>query len=353
MLTSGVFGYLADYLLWWLLLISLFVHTWCFFRFFPRKKYRGPRLVLGNALIFMCMLGVVAIAAESYLRFVYIDTDSFGMSLPARRWFAVYTKLNSQGCRDIEWTIEKPEQTRRIAFVGDSFTYGWGIERVEERFTELLAARFVAEWAGPVQVMNVAKPGWGTSGQRPAIQDLIVSYGVDEVVLCYVPNDIERLLPISRDFNPIHPPEPTFFDPDSSCLLDYLYRTLWIPRVATVSGYHDWLAEGFAREDIWRQHQGQLGDVIGYCRDREVTFRVVLLPFIRTSGTKFEPQTLHSHLQRFFEANGVDVLDLLPTIKDLDPAGLMVNGHDAHPNEWAHQLYAEAIWKAFYASPEG
>ena len=102
MLTSGVFGYLADYLLWWLLLISLFVHTWCFFRFFPRKKYRGPRLVLGNALIFMCMLGVVAIAAESYLRFVYIDTDSFGMSLPARRWFAVYTKLNSQGCRDIE-----------------------------------------------------------------------------------------------------------------------------------------------------------------------------------------------------------------------------------------------------------
>ena len=35
MLTSGVFGYLFDYLLWWILLASLLVHTWCFLRFFP------------------------------------------------------------------------------------------------------------------------------------------------------------------------------------------------------------------------------------------------------------------------------------------------------------------------------
>ena len=38
MLTSGAFGYLADYVLWWMLYLSLLVHTWCFFRLFPRDK---------------------------------------------------------------------------------------------------------------------------------------------------------------------------------------------------------------------------------------------------------------------------------------------------------------------------
>ena len=40
MLTSGAYGYLSDYLLFWLLLVSLLVHTWCFFQMFPRQKYK-------------------------------------------------------------------------------------------------------------------------------------------------------------------------------------------------------------------------------------------------------------------------------------------------------------------------
>ena len=88
------------------------------------------------------MLGVIAMAAETYLRFVAVYTDSFGVSLPARRWFALYTNLNSLGCRDKEWSVARSSGVRRIAFVGDSFTYGWGIERVEDRFVDLIQAEF-------------------------------------------------------------------------------------------------------------------------------------------------------------------------------------------------------------------
>lgn len=363
MLTSGVFGYLTDYLLWCVLFVSVVLHTWCFFRFFPRQRLVKSGLVIGNGLIFMCMLGFAALVGETYFRFVCVETDSFGVSLPAQRWFALHVRLNSLGCRDGEWSAASGDSagatTRRIAFVGDSFTYGWGIERVEDRFPDLIEARLHTVQTGRtgnekvaqrVEVMNVAKPGWGTGDQLQPVTDVIDVYGVDEVVLCYVPNDIEKLLPRSDDFDPIRPPEPKLINPSTSCLFDYLYHHIVVPRLATVRHYHDWLAGGFADPDIWRAHQEQLFAIATLCRDRGVAFRVALLPYIQTGGSVFDSASLHATLRAFFERNGVPVVDLLPLIASHDPADLMVNAHDAHPNEKANQIFAEAIWEAFYAA---
>lgn len=352
MLSGGAFGYLADYLLWWLLFASLVVHTWCFFRFFPREQFAKAGLIVGNLLVFACMLGVVALAGETYFRFVAVETDAFGMSLPARRWFAIYTRLNSLGCRDHEWTPEPPDSgrspVRRIAFVGDSFTYGWGIEREPDRFTERIQAMFDRVTPGTVEVLNVAKPGWDTGAELQPVKDMIDVYGVDEVVLCYVPNDIEKLLPRSPDFDPIRPPQPKWFNPTSSCLVDYLYYRVWAPRAQTVAKYHDWLAAGFTDPEIWRRHRQQLAEIIQACRQRNVEVRAVLLPFLRISGEQFRPRRIHGRLVEFFKSQGVEVVDLLPTIASYDPDDLVVNGHDAHPNALAHKLFADAIWRAFY-----
>ena len=81
---------------------------------------------------------------------------------------------------------------------------------------------------------------------------LVTRFEVDEIVLCYVPNDIEKRLPRSDAFDPIRPPESRFIDPDRSCLLDHLFRRIWVPRAASVRDYHDWLADGLDDPDIWR-----------------------------------------------------------------------------------------------------
>lgn len=349
---GGLFGYLSDYLLWWGLLLSIVVHTWCFFKFFPRTRHRRSALVVGNGLIFLCLIGLAGIIGETYYRYVCMETDSFGVSLPARRWFAFHTSVNSLGCRDDEWTIEKPEGTRRIAFIGDSFTYGWGIESVADRFPNLLHARFAETSPRSVEVLNVAKPGWGTGDQLIPIEDMVTRYGVDEIVLCYVPNDIEKLIPRSPDFDPIRPPEPTLIDPDRSALLDALYRRVVLPRISTVHGYHDWLAEGYANETVWHEQQRQLHRIASVCRSHGVTLRVVLLPFIRTSGAGYRPKELHDTLRDYFEANQIPVVDLLDSIDGYDPTDLVVSPFDAHPNQQAHRLFADSIWKSFYSGTE-
>lgn len=349
MLTSGVYGYLSDYVLFWLMLLSLLLHTWCFFKFFPRERLRKTGLVLGNMLVLSCMLGVVAMAMESYIRFTLIETDSFGVSLPARRWFAVHTSLNSLGCRDREWTMEKPPDVWRIAFVGDSFTYGWGITRVEDRFPDLVQRKFDERMPGAVQVLNVAKSGWNTGDQRRPIEDMIEHFGVNEIVLCYVPNDIEGLIATTADFNPTRPPDATLFNLDSSCLADYVYRRIILPRRPTVRGLHDWLANGYTDEDIWRRHTAQLLGIRDHCQSRDVKLRVVLLPFIKSGRVDASAPAPLDLVSRLLRDHEVDHVDLRPSIAGIPPAELVVNAADAHPNEQAHRLFADAIWQTFAA----
>jgi lysophospholipase L1-like esterase len=347
MLTSGAFGYLADYLLWWTVFLSLLVHAWCFFRFFPRAKHRRAGLVLGNLLIFLCLLGTAGIIGETYFRFLAVHTDPFGVSLPARRWFALYTDLNSLGCRAKEWSKDKPAGVRRIAFVGDSFTYGWGVENPEHRFTDLLQQRFDSRALGTVEVMNVALPGWSTLDQLRRLPDFISQYDVDEVVLCYVANDIEELIPTSSDFNPTRPPEPTFFNPDSSPLVDYLYRRIVVPRRPTVRGYVDWLADAYKDPKISGQQGKNLHELANICREAGVQFRIVLLPYIQAQSDPRHAR-LHSGTSTFLALNDMQALDLAPTLAGHDPRDLVVSALDAHPNAKAHALFAEAIWRAYY-----
>lgn len=346
MWASGVFGYLLDYIFWWVLFLSIVAHTWCFFRFFPRKQYPRTALILGNALVFAVILGTVAIVAESYLRFYSVRTDAFGVSLPARRWFFLYTDLNSLGYRDREWEHPKPAGVRRIAFLGDSFTYGWGIKNPADRFGDQVAARLAAG----VEGLNVAKPGWGTRDMVKPVIEVIERFGVDEVVYCHVPNDIEPHVPIIAEFDPTRPPEPRLINPDSSPLLDYLYRRVYLPRVPSVQRYFDWLAKGYADPQVWDMQKRSLTELIAACRERGVQLRVVLLPYMATNGEAFSTERVHRQVTDFVRSQGVETLNLAPATAGIPPGKLIVNALDPHPNEEAHRIFAGRIFEAFYAS---
>jgi len=348
MWATGYYGYLTDYLLGWLCVFSVLAHTWCFFRFVPRKGARAAGLILGNSLVALSILSVVAMTMESYLRFLSTSTDTFGATLTCKRWKAVYAPTNSLEHRDREWTTSKPAGVRRIAFVGDSFTYGWGIDDPANRFTDIVQRKFDQRSPGTVEVMNVAWGAWDTRAQSRHLNIILRDYDVDEVVLCYLPNDIEKTLPLPADHDPTKPPKPVLFRTESSFLLDYLFYRVYAPRISRGFDYFDWVADGFASETVWREHQNDLGSIIQQCREKNATFRAVLLPFILTGGTRFDARAVHQRLRNFFELNHVPVADLLPVIEGRNPKNLVVNGHDAHPNELANELFAEAIWKAFY-----
>ncbi len=359
MLAMSPFGYMLDYGTLGLLYASVLANIWCFFKVFPRDRRPRIRLVLGNLLVFVGLLSTAGMAGETYLRFICVRTDGFGMSLPAYRWFLLNTRLNSHGCRDREWVRDLPAHTQRIAFVGDSFTYGWGIDKVADRFTDRVQAMFEQQQATEhVEVLNCAKPGWGTAQQAQPVKTIIDGYGVSQIVLCYVPNDIESVIPKSGAFDPTVPPDSWWVNPSGSCMLDFLYRRFLLPLTPTVYGYHDWLADAFNGGATWQAHQRDLEALVEICRSRGANLRVVLFPFLRVGGERFDQMAILERLQLFLEAHGVEVVNLLPIFSELDARALTVNPSDSHPNERAHAMAAEAIWNAFYrretpAAPRG
>lgn len=71
--------------------------------------------------------------------------------------------------------------------------------------------------------------------------------------------------------------------------------------------------------------------------------QVVIFPFMHLLGPTYEFRDVHQRLDDFWRSLDVPCLDLLPVFEPYPSSKLMVNAHDAHPNELAHALAAEAI----------
>jgi hypothetical protein len=169
---------------------------------------------------------------------------------------------------------------------------------------------------------------------------------LDEIVLCYVPNDIETLLPVDGEVDPREPRKSVYLNVESSFLVNHLYYRLFSPRLPNGLSYADWLVSGYRNPDIWAKQQQRLLGIIDLCRQRNITLRVALFPLIWPTGQGYDAAALHVQLRDFFTAQGISVIDLLPTIEGEAHERLVVNRRDAHPNELANRLFADAIWNA-------
>ena len=170
--------------------------------------------VLQNALLLACSLLFVLALLEIFLRitdaerkkaelakqralrhgneFVFYEYDRYlgwknkplaegSLTMPAS---TTVVKINSQGLRDKEYSYDKPEGIFRILVLGDSFTWGYGVE-LEEIFTEQLEEMF----DGNVEVINAGVTGYGTDQELLYLEREGIMYSPDVVVVALASND--------------------------------------------------------------------------------------------------------------------------------------------------------------------
>jgi lysophospholipase L1-like esterase len=95
-------------------------------------------------------------------------------------------RTNSAGFADKERSLEKPRGTFRIAVIGDSIAFGWGVAP-EDRYSNLLE-RFLNETATSgtrYEVLNFAVPGYNTVMEAALLKDKALRYDPDALVLGY------------------------------------------------------------------------------------------------------------------------------------------------------------------------
>ncbi len=98
--------------------------------------------------------------------------------------FSYRASINSLGFRDPPQALAKREGVRRVLFLGDSMTWGWGVND-GERFCDLLGARLGAG----IEVTDAAVPGYGTDQELWTLAACGDALSPDLVVLVFVLND--------------------------------------------------------------------------------------------------------------------------------------------------------------------
>ncbi len=93
--------------------------------------------------------------------------------------------INSRGLRDREHEVEPSGEVFRVALLGDSVAWGWGVD------DGLGFADLVEEELGPdVEVINLAVPGYSTDQELWMLEREGRSYAPDLVLLCFILNDV-------------------------------------------------------------------------------------------------------------------------------------------------------------------
>jgi hypothetical protein len=199
----------------------------------PPQKATPKRIFIRRVLLFISGLAFGLILAEVGLRlagFTYFNPSTYDSELGfalrpnAEGWWtregSAYIKINSRGLRDYEHQFQKPNNTIRIAVLGDSFAEAFQVS-TENTFWSVMQRELqsaLAPQKKQVEVLNFGVSGFSTARELIMLRQRVWQYEPDVVVLQITPgNDIRdnsRVLAIFTDALPY------FVYKDGSLVLD-------------------------------------------------------------------------------------------------------------------------------------
>ena len=111
-------------------------------------------------------------------------------SVLRRNEFSTNVKISSQGLRDREYSVEKIQGTKRVAVVGDSFVFGFGVEQ-NETFAKLLEEK-LNKVHGNYEVMNFGTSAYSSEQEYLYMKNEIIKFNPDLTILAFSLNDIKE-----------------------------------------------------------------------------------------------------------------------------------------------------------------
>lgn len=128
---------------------------------------------------------------DADLGFSLVPGASLDMKFPEAPGGKYHVRTNALGLREDRALAEKPAGSFRVLVVGDSMTYGVGVER-EAAFPALLESELARSFAPrPVEVVNVGVPCWGQWEETAFLEKRARALAPDLVILQFtVANDV-------------------------------------------------------------------------------------------------------------------------------------------------------------------
>jgi hypothetical protein len=354
-----LFGLTPDYILvmvCWCL--GLFIGLGLLLRLRRGGGTKSFRKKVANVGLSLWLLCVLLTSLELGFAIGYDRTDSFNMSNVSKKWFRKYAEPEQKVLKfgpsdaivyrdDEPFPDEIPDYTTHLCFLGDSFTFGQGINHSADRFSNLVEKKLFDDAPGKYIVTNLGMWGTDLSDAEYILQNLFEKeYRIDTAVYTLCLNDIEWFDP--ERANAFYSGEwrsgSDFFLFRDTYFFNLLYFRIQQARQPQVRSYYDFVREYYDGEP-WQLMQEKILEIRRLCRDNECEFRLVIFPFLHNLGDDNSFAAVHDQVVTFCEDSDIPVLDLLPEFESHAKERLVVSRFDAHPNELANWYAANEIYK--------
>jgi lysophospholipase L1-like esterase len=270
-----------------------------------------------------------------------------GYDRPRWRYFdaqgAITIEHDSRGFRDDEFPVEKPAGEFRVLALGDSSTYGSGVNG-PDTWPQVFERRLRAT-GRTAQVVNagLATGSYTPVGYETWMQSDGLQFAPDLVVVGFVLNDMggNNGFDVPMVGYPLVKPEPVLGG--HSWLLDY-WCASWRQRQAKLQPV-DFAAVVRAQPAQWQATQQSLVALRDLLQKVAVPLVVLVLPMMSHLDVEPMPYAgLHTLVAEFCRGQGIACFDALPAFRGGADTDFWVHPGDNHPNDAAHARFAAVLW---------
>lgn len=354
-LTSYIWLDFHEFIIAYLIFLAVSITTgYVLIRFW--KKSSLGKLLAVNVILFLFLLVHLFYGLEVYYRYIFDATDNTLQIKTMQRWTDRHVRINAYSFRNDHFFSEKDTRELRLAAIGDSYTYGYGIEDETDRYSNLLEKRLseaCASTGGTVKVYNMGRPGLNTAEELEVFKTA-KRFRIDGIILGYTLDDARSNrtarhtnICYNRIFSYRQNPFLNWLL-QKSFALEYLYvrvYNLFHAREFTQTCWTESFEALYHDPEIWVRHLKELKNVIDYTREHQLGLAVVIFPNIVDLGADYSARDIHQRVATFFRANNIPVIDLLDVYAGYSPDDLLVSRRDFHANELGHSLATTAIFE--------
>ncbi|MGV3720196.1 MAG: SGNH/GDSL hydrolase family protein [Actinomycetota bacterium] len=266
----------------------------------------------------------------------YVNRENYSGDFNNRE-FRTKIRINSKGLRDREFPYEKPAGVTRILALGDSFTFGWGVEAEET------AAKVIERSLTGVEVLNAGCSGWGSVQELGFLKEEGVRYDPDVVLVFYSENDSidnfsryefhdGRLMNAGSSYTP------------RANLERFLSRrsALWnlispmLPSAAAPS------APATAPPPYWKTLSESLIEMQKVCRENDARMVLVYTPSEGPDGGPVQGGTYYEVGGLCLE-NGIQFFDPIPALREAAKTNPVYFDLDDHWTRAGHEAVGNAV----------
>jgi len=239
-------------------------------------------------------------------------------------------KINSDGFRDREFSIQKPKGTYRIIALGDSMTFDWGLN-IEDTWPKQLENKLNTLNNGiNYEVLNFGVPGYNTFGEVEMFKERGMKYNPDMIILGFLYNDIvnntrmvEIYANLSNDKNLI--------------LRKDVSREFSLATLANDIQLKEINERPF--NETWRIVGESIAFLINYSKQKNVKLMIAVFD---------ADENEMNALKEISSKNNIILVDIQKEVYSKYPnEKLILNPKDTHPSKFACSLIADKILEKY------